>query len=210
MASDAEREVDLLWLQTQDLAAQDVDGWFVILEGPSEQSLVSFVAAVDRVGQIQIDESRFDEVGPALVFCLAQRGGVGRGEVEALERALGGHVVAERPVVVGVVGDVGAAGPGRALPELARLCVGPLLGRVEAGVVGFPGRTRAGRRRDRVLGRDVGAVESLGRGVKRLGAEPHGLTLIVRGVDIAGSAGVDRQDRDRLAELTEAGDEATT
>ena len=47
-------------------------------------------------------------------------------------------------------------------------------------------------------------------GMQRLGAEAERLALVVGRVDIAGSAGVDRQDRDRLTELAKAGDEAAT
>ena len=140
VAADAEREVHLLWLESQDLAAQDLDRGLVVLERLAQQRVVALVAAMDGVGQVQVDEGGLDEVGPALVLGLAQRGRVRRREVEAVERALGRHVVAERSVVVRVVGDVGAASPGGSLPELACLGVGALLGDVDAVGIGLPRR----------------------------------------------------------------------
>ena len=59
----------------------------------------------------------------------------------------------------------------------------------------------------RVVGLEVGAVEGLGDRPDRLGAEAQRLALVGRQPVRVPGAGVQRQDRDVLAELAEAGDE---
>ena len=81
VATDAQREIDLLWFQSQDLAAQDVGRRFVIESGVPQERVITDVASVARVGQVEIHEGRLDEVGPTLVFCLAQGRRVGVGQV---------------------------------------------------------------------------------------------------------------------------------
>ena len=66
--TDAERQIDLLRLQPRDLLAQDVERRRVVRPRRAEQLLVAFVAAEDRVGQVQEDDRRLGEVGEALVL----------------------------------------------------------------------------------------------------------------------------------------------
>jgi hypothetical protein len=97
------------------------------------------------------------------------------------------------------------------LPELASLGVGTLLGRLESILIGLPRGTDAGPGRHWVLRGDVGAIEGLRVGRQRLGAEAQRLSLVVGKVGIVRrAAGVHGQDGDRLAQLTETRDEATT
>ena len=106
----------------------------------AEQLLVALVAAVDRVGQVEVDDRQLHEPGVALVLGVAEGHGVGGAEVDGLDGALSADRVGERSVGRLDVGDVGAARPRGALPELARLRVGALLGRRDALRVGRPGR----------------------------------------------------------------------
>ena len=58
MTADRQGDVDLLGLEAEDLATQDLGGWLVIRERPPQQGRLALVAAVDRVGQVQVDDGR--------------------------------------------------------------------------------------------------------------------------------------------------------
>ncbi len=90
------------------------------------------------------------------------------------------------------------------MPELSGLRVGALLGGLHAARVGLPGRAAGDS--DRILSCDIRAVEGLG--VRPQGPRPEadGFALVITPAQ-SSAARVHRQDRDRLAELPEAGDE---
>ena len=56
VVADGQREVDHLWLEPQDLAAQQVDRRQVVVAHGAEQLLVALVAAEDGVGQVELDD----------------------------------------------------------------------------------------------------------------------------------------------------------
>ncbi len=177
--TDAERQVDLLRLESRDLPAQDLERGGVVRAGRPEQLLVALVAAEHGVRQVQEDDRRLGEVGEALVLDPSARHQfAGRGRrhhVVGVDRALGGQVVDDHLVRERLVADAGPAIPRRALPEPlgGRVRVG--LRRIEPVVVGRPGRNEGG---GRPVGEDVAPIEGLGGRPHRLRAEPERLALV--------------------------------
>ncbi len=209
VATDPERQVDLLRLEPGDLLAQELERGVVVGAGHPEQLVVALVAAEDGVGQVEEDDRRLGEVGEALVLEPAARHQVaGRGRVHdvvGVDGALGRQVVDDRLVGERLVADAGPAIPRRALPEALGGLVGVGLRGIEPVVVGGPGGHERG---GRPVGQDVAPVERLGRRPHRLRPEPERLAL-VRGQPAGRAvAGEDGQDRHGLAELAQAGDEA--
>ena len=102
-----------------------------------------------------------DEAGVALVLDAPRGGDIGRGEVDLLERCPGRRRVSATGRASCLdVGDVGGARPRGALPELARLGVGALLGHLDPVGVGQPRRVAGRTGVDRVIGGDVVAPEA--------------------------------------------------
>ena len=207
VSADAQREVDLLWLKSQDLAAQDLDRGLVVGRGWAQECVIALVAAVYRIGQVKIDQGGFGEVRVALVLGLAEGGRISVFEVDARQGPLRRDVVTKRAILGGLVADVGAAGPTGALPELTGLGIGALLGDLEPTRVCLP--RRGGHAGNWIFSRDVGAIEGLAVGGQGLGAEARGLALVVGHARVF-TARVDGQDGDRLAQLTQAGDQPAT
>jgi hypothetical protein len=162
---------------SQDLAAEDLVGHLVLVADDAQQGLVPLVSAVHGIREVEIDERGLDEEGIALVLRLPDRGGVAGIEVDRVERSLGGDDVRHRPSRGCLVGDVRAARPGSALPELARLGVRSILRDGDALGVCQPGR-HAARDRRRIVGRDVRPVERFGVGPGDLRAEAQGRPLV--------------------------------
>ena len=151
VVADAQREVDLLRFQPRDLAAQQVDRRRVVATGGAQQLGVTLVAAVDRIGQVEVDDRGLREQGVPLVLEATGRGDVagrlGLHELLGQDRALVRLVVEERLARDRLVVDVRAPVPRRALPEPSSGRVGVLLRGLET-----VGRGRPRRRHGRIAG----------------------------------------------------------
>ena len=182
MATDAERQVDLLRLEPGDLLAEQLERRVVVGARHPEQLVVALVAAEDRVGQVEEDDRRLGEVGEPLVLEPAP-----------------GHQVAGRRGIDDLVGVDGALGRQRrrrpagrratALRMLARRyhderCQKRLaawsasdwVASSRSSVAAQAGTSGGGR----PVGGDVAAVERLGRRPHRLRAEAERLALVRR------------------------------
>ena len=159
--ADAERQVDLLRLQADDLLAEEVERRRVVGSRRAQQLVVALVAAEDRVGQVEEDDGRLGEVGEALVLePPAGHQVAGGGRIDDLlgeDRALGRQVVDDRLTGERLGADAGAAVPRRALPEALGRLVGVDLGRLERSRRRPATPARSGSRAG------SGAVERLGR-----------------------------------------------
>ncbi len=97
--------------------------------------VVAIVTTEDGIGQVEEDDGGLREVGVALVLEAAGghqvAGHLRLDELGREDRALLGHLVHQRLAGKGPVVDVGAAVPGRALPDALGGRVGLRLGGVE-------------------------------------------------------------------------------
>jgi hypothetical protein len=102
MASDAEREVDLLRLESGDLAPEQLERRVVVGTRHPEQLVVALVSAEHRVREVEEDDRRLGEVGEALVLepatghQVACQGGID--DLLGVDGALGRDVVDDRLV----------------------------------------------------------------------------------------------------------------
>ena len=209
MPADAGGQVHVLGLEAHDLAAKDVGRRLVVLGWDPEDLDLPLIPAMDRIGQVEVDEGGLDEPGVTFVLGLAERRGIRGLEVVGRQRSLRGQVVAKWPAIMRVIGDVGAPSPGRSLPELTSLRVGAILRRADAARVGSPWSGLGDR--DGVVGCDIGPIEGLAVRPERLGPESERFTPVLgRRSPTDGAARVDGEDRHRLAKLPQAGDEAST
>ena len=99
VTADREREVDHLRLEPDDLAAQQLVRRGIVIAHAAQQLVVAFVAAVDRVGQVEKDDRRLGEERVALLLEPADLGRVGGREVDALHAALAADRVGNRTSV---------------------------------------------------------------------------------------------------------------
>ena len=203
--ADAQREVDLLGLQPGDLAAEQVDRRWIVVARRAEQLGVALVAAEDRVGQVEEDQRGLGEVGVALVLEAPGGhrvgGGLGLGQLDRQDRALGGQLVDDRLAGQRLVVDRRPAVPRRALPEALGRGIRVGLGRVEPVGGGRPRRQGLVTEADIV--RDVRPVECLGDRPERLGPEAERLALVGGQVISRAVAREDGQDRHVLAQLAQ-------
>ncbi len=155
VVADAKREVHLLRLQAVDLPTEEIDRHRVVVSRRGQQLGVAHVAAVDRIGQVQVDHRRLGEEGEPLV--LQASGGSQVAGVLGVEEFLGDHralvrlVVHERLPGDRLVVDVRPAIPRRTLPEASGGSVGVALRGLEAVRGRRPGRQQRGVAVDRVV-----------------------------------------------------------
>ena len=98
VAADTQREVDLLWLQPQDLPSQQGHGRVVVVARRAEQLLVPVVPAEAGIRQAQVDERHLHEPREALVLGASDGKVVRRGEVAPDERSLARQRVRDGPL----------------------------------------------------------------------------------------------------------------